>query len=351
MSEGSRAAGRLTGAPPLAGVATLSAFADFAVTRLAVRLAAAGESPADHDLLVRLATVGELLRNLAALAGLVALLSIVLDFLRPERPLPLSQRLGVAGFAGVFLPTVLLATVLPVARTTPQVVVFALAAAHLMVALLGMTAFRHGARRALRIGLIALAFASIAALSAGILQLLAPVLGWAFPVSQAFRRAGEVTWLLSLGALAWMAVPAQLPVGRRALALGLGTLAGAVPLALALALRPRDAGSAYEDVLYGATHLELLLGRTPTLYLTLLAFALAGAFAGLFSPAPARRELALGVIAVAAGGYAPSTPSTLLMMVVGAGLITRAYLNASYGPSPAREASLLEVARELEDEP
>ncbi len=341
----SEAAGKLTSAPPLAGVAALSAFADFAVTRLAVRLAAAGESPADHQLLVRLATVGELLRNLAALAGLIALLTMVLDFLRPERPLPLAQRLGVAGFAGVFLPTVLLATVLPVARTTPQVVVFALAAANLMVALLGLTAFRHWAPRPLRIGLIALAFTSIAAVSAGILQLLAPVLGWAFPISQAFRRAGEVTWLVSLGALALMAVPTQLRPSRRALAIGLGAAAGAVPLGLALALRPQDAGTAYEDVLYGATHLELLLGRTPTLYLTLLAFALAGAFSGLFSPSAGRRALALGVVSVAAGGYAPSTPSTLLMMVVGAGLITRAYLSTAHAAAP----SLLELQRELDE--
>ncbi|MEO0324149.1 MAG: hypothetical protein AAF447_14400 [Myxococcota bacterium] len=243
MSEASRVADKLTGAPPLAGVAVLSAFADLTVTRLAVRLAASGEDPADHELLVRLATVGELLRNLAALAGLVVLLSMVLDFLRPERPLPLAQRLGVAGFAGVFLPTVLLATILPAGRTTPQVVVFALAAAHLMVALFGMTAFRHGARRPLRIGLIALSFTSIAAVSAGILQMLAPVLGWAFPVSQAFRRAGEVTWLLSLGALALMALPTQLPRGRRALALGLGAAAGAVPLGLALMLRLQSRSS------------------------------------------------------------------------------------------------------------
>ena len=344
MGEGASAARKLTGAPPLAGVAALSAFADFTVTRLAVRLAAAGENPANHLLLVRLATVGELLRNLAALAGLLALTVMVLDFLRPERPLPLMQRLGVAGFAGVFLPTVLLATILPAGRTTPQVVVFALAAANLMVALLGLTAFRHWARRPLRIGLIALAFTSIASVSAGILQLLSPVAGWAFPISQAFRRAGEVTWLLSLGALALTAIPTQLGATRRGLALVFGAAAGAVPLGLALALRPREAGSAYEDVLYGATHLELLLGRTPTLYLTLLALALAGAFAGLFSPAPARRELAFGVISVAAAGYAPSTPSTLLMLVVGAGLVTRAYLSAAHPPAP----SLLAVERELD---
>ncbi|MEM1416302.1 MAG: hypothetical protein AAGH15_15445 [Myxococcota bacterium] len=355
MSEAGADARSPERAPLLAGLAALAAYADFLFSRLTLRLAASGEGALSHASLVRIAQLGDLVRNLAALAGIVAMSLAVVDFLRPGRQLPVSQRVGIASFAGIFLPTTLLAAMLPEARTTPRVVFFALGAAHVMVMLLGGSAFRWPAPRTMRIGLVALTLTAFAALGAGVLQVVEGAVTWAYPVSQALRRTGEVTWLLGLAMLARSAFPTPLPRVRRILVTMVAGLVGALPLLVGTVFRRATSGTAFEDVLYGATHLELLLRRAPTLYLTVLAVLLTAAFAGLFAPTPARRQLALGILSLAAAGYAPTSPSTLLMMALGMMLVTRSYLAAAaiHGSMPlARtEPSLLEVARELEGEP
>lgn len=312
---------RLEAAPLLGIVAAVCAVIDLALNRVAVRTL--GDSLA-HEELIQLSRWGELPRNLAAVCGLVALTIALVAFLRTPVHAPVRRRLSIAGFAGIFLPTTALATLLPAERTSLQIVLFATGAANVLTVLLGLTAARRAAPPGIRIGVGIMALSALLSFTALVVALVEPIAHTAAGVSTArwLRHAGEAFYLLIPLAVAVSVFPTgHTPRSRLSLAAG---VIAAVTAATLMWWGHEELRAEFTVIVYGATRLEMLLESIPEAYTVPLALGFGVGVGALVSDDAARRQAGAGVLLVVAAGYAARSPSRLLMMVLGAALLARA---------------------------
>jgi hypothetical protein len=276
-------------------------------------------------------------RNLAAVAGVVAVLVSLIAFLRLPGYASIGRRLAVAAFSGIFLPCVAVAALLPAAMLRRKLVVFGLAAANVLVALIAVTAVRYRPERTLR---VALALASATAVltlivvglgqltqaeggfwgSLGALLMAQP--GTTEKVLLGLRHSGEVCWVGVLIACSLVAVWDRGHAAVRA-RVG-GAVALVVALTAGLAALQQMIGHRFRFLLFGSFRLGLLVDDLPLAYALPLAMGLAGAFVALVRRDSAMRQLGAGMIAWLAAGFAPHTPIQLLYLVLGALLLARA---------------------------
>ncbi len=319
-------------APFGAVVVALLAIADQLWNRLLVRVVADRElSGLSHDAIATAGQAGDLLRNTCALLGVLTLGLAITEMIQPRHEAPLHQRLGLAGFAGIFLPTVLLAAVLPAERTTPLVVLFALGAVNLLAILLSTSAGRKGATFEMRSAMVGAALGSFLAFAATIFLLIGALTLWqhAHPLGTALHHGGELLWgvaLVSLGVVGWpreRALWQQLSLGAGVVALMVFAAVGGSWLDHAME------NEAFSSLAYGLLHGQLLLKVAPALYLTLHALVLGVGLSGLAAKSPLRRQASLGLLFLLASGIAPTTPLTLLMLALALTLVWRALVAQS----------------------
>ena len=320
----------LSEAPPLTTFAAVAALFELTLGRLAWHglryVVEPGDLRALHDL-------ARFPRNLAAVAGLVALVVALFSFLRLPGWAPIVRRLAVAAFTGIFVPCMLVATVLPHAALRPRIVVFGLAAANVLVTLTGMTAVRYRPGAALRLATLLVAMTAFLSLTVvGLGQVMMAQHGplaqlAAFFVRNAdtsqrvllgLRHLGELCWFGALvgGALAALH---QRPRGRNtryvvaalilALTFGLGLYGHSV------------IGHRFRLMMFGAFRFGLLLDEAPIAYCIPLGIGVGGALVALAHRSTG--QLGLGLLLWIAAGYAPHTPIQLLYLVLAAMLITR----------------------------
>jgi hypothetical protein len=307
-------------APLLAGLAAGASLVDTLVSRLAApTLASRTPLPVTRAIFA----TGDVAMNLAAVAGLIALGGVLIEVLRRGRFGSLFHRLTVAGFAGVFLPSVALSAALPRAHTTPQLVIVTTGAAFVLAVLFGMSALSARSPLPLRIALGLVTLGAAASLLA-MLMLYAP---WV-------RRhgGGEVgaALLAHLAELAWLATPlcAALALrpdlrsrrGRVALvaALAVGTM-----LSLGFRMLRSVARGQLGDVLYYAFRVQLVLETAPLVYTIGVTLAVMLAVVALLARESWRRQIGAAVLLLVAAGVTPRMPGTLLMFVLGASMLGR----------------------------
>lgn len=338
--------------PPLALLAALASLLDLFGTRLWVRVLSNREvSGLTHGVLIDLKRGGDFVRNLAAVAGLIALALALTEMIQPRAHGGLKQRVGIAGFAGIFLPTAFLATVLPAPRTTPVVVLFAAGAANLLAVVLGISSLRWPGPRVRRVALAGVAATAFFAFTSTVILLIGRITLWSagYPLGVALRRVGEITWLLSLLGFAWAFRPRGLPRARWVpAAIGGGAVAIAALAAFVSARRHLEP-EAHAQLLYGALHADLLVG-VPWVYAAVVATAAGVGVAGALAPEPSDRQGAAGLLLLLSAGFAPTTPATLLMMVLGVTLVGRASVaRSTLAHLRGRAQELKELQRELDD--
>ncbi len=325
------AARPFTHAPLLAALAAVAALADTLISRL-VAPTLAPRAPLAVTRAIFAA--GDVAMNLAAVAGLVALGSVVLEALRRGRFGSLFHRLTVAGFAGVFLPSIALAAVLPRARTSPQLVIFATGAAFVLALLFGVSALQRRSAAPLRLA-VGLVTASACAGLLGMLCLYAPWLG---------RHAGgEVTAALlgHVAEVAWLTTPLCAAVALRpelASRRGRAALVVALLLGTALSIGFRTlralARGQLGDVLYYAFRVQLLLETAPLAYTVGITLVVMLGIVALLARESWRRQIGTAVLLLVAAGVTPRMPGTLLMFVLGATMLGRlALADAQAGAS------------------
>jgi hypothetical protein len=315
-------------APPLGILAAWMALTDTLVNRVFVR----SMSGLAHTTLVEISEIGRFPRNLAAICAMIALGTALLSFLREPRYASISRRLLIAGFAGIFLPAVALATVLPAERNRQEMVIIGIGAANVLGVLIGLSALRRPAPRGIRIGLGLLTCAALLSFGALVITVLeASVLSrglGAEVLHDSWQLAYDSKGLLKhVGELAYLAAPIAVGatlISRSANRIAL-VLAGvtAVGCLIGFVVGASALGGDFSVVLYGAQRLELL-EATPQAYLPLVAFALGLAIFATASPTPGHRQIGAALLLVIAAGYAPQTPASLLMMVLGMTLCARA---------------------------
>lgn len=324
----------LSKGPPLMLIAVLAAVVETILARVLWHGLPDVLEPAD---LFEIRRFSRFPRNLAAVAGILSLTIAILGFLRFPGFAPIGRRLAVAAFSGIFVPSILVSALLRPEMLRRKLVIFALAAANVLVTLVGMTAVRYRADRALRIAVgLASATALLTLLFVGIGQLATADSGLfegvgAFLVERSsgvemvmlgIRHAGELSWIGVLAAGCFTAAYDRGAPGvpQRATAVVVVTAIFAVAI---LALEDL-VGHRFRFVLFGSFRFGLAIDDEPSLYALPLAVGLAGACAAIVRRDPALRQLGGGLFLWIAGGFAPHTPIQLLYFVLGAVLITRA---------------------------
>ncbi len=321
--------------PLLGMLAVVAALLDLGINRFAIR-ALVGTLP--HPALITLSRWGELPRNLAAVSGLVALTMALLSFLRTPTHAPVRRRLSIAGFAGIFLPTTALATLLPADRTSPQIVLFATGAANVLAVLLGVTAARRAAPVGIRAGVAVMAVSALSAFTALVVVLFEPLSQSRIGVLVALtlKGIGEVGFMLT-PLLVGVSVFPRGRTTRSRVALAVGVLAFAATAALGW-WGMAELRADFAIVLYGAARVELWLEAAPAVYVLLFAAAVGIGAGALASGDAIHRQAGAGVLLLVASGYAARSPGRLLMTVLAVALLSRACLALGEAVAAARRA-------------
>lgn len=321
--------------PPLAVLAVVAALVELFLARAAWHALTEVWPAAD---VLELRRWARFPRNLAAVAGLVALTASLFGFLRLPGYAPIGRRLSVAAFAGVFVPSVAVTAVLAPEHVRRKLVVFSLAAANVLVTLVALTAVRYRAELALRLAAaLASASAFFSLLAVGLTQLaqaesgfwhavgiaLVESSGGGEPLVMAVRHVGELCWMGVLLACTVAVVRDGLVTKARARVAAILVLALVTTAAL-VTLRSGMGPYRFGLLLFGTFQLSLFVGAAPAFYAFPLGLGLASGLAGLLRPEPSLRQLGAGLLLWLVAGVAPHTPIQLLYMVLGALLLSRA---------------------------
>ena len=321
--------------PPLALMAVVAAVFELFLARIAWH---GLYDIVDPTLLRELRRLARFPRTLAAVAGIVALIVALMSHLRLPGWAPVGRRLAVAAFSGVFVPAVVVATVLPAASLRRRLVIFGLAAANVLVVLLGMSAARYRPGRGVRVATVTATVTCFVALAVVGLGQLAHVdgpgalggLGALFMahasatqrVLMGMRHVGEIAWMVTPMAAAWTVAAKGPEAGRPGRIRALVALA--VVLAGAVLGFQQLVGHRFRLALFGAFRLGLFTDDAPALYAIPLGVGAAGAVLALGRRSEALRQLGAAMILWLAAGYAPHTPIQLCYLVLGGMLLSRA---------------------------
>lgn len=311
---------RLNAVPPLTWMAGLAALADLVVNRILI--------PLGHDVwtrgqLAQLDTWGNFALNLSVVSALVVLAFCIGGLSMRKSGLPLSARLGLSGFGWVFVSIVAMMTLLPRAYTKPELVQVVTGLAHALMLLLVLAGMHWRSTRAAAGALLLSLVAAFSGVASMIVTQTSQRYYWeqAERLSNAFRWSGELAYLaIPLAIAAGLAIPWRALRGK--LTLACATLTAALVTA-GMLLWKQMAGADLPTVLYGALRLDFLPDESVVLYAIPLGIGWAVTAAAALSGDPARRQMGAALLLLLSAGFAPRTPSTLVMTVLGIALLAR----------------------------
>jgi hypothetical protein len=301
----------------MAGVAAL---VDLLINRVLIKL---GNEAWSRDILIELGRWGGFARNLSVISALVTLAFCLVALSSRKSGLPLSARAGVVSFGWLLVPIVASMTVLPRALTPVERVLVVAGLAHALTLLLILAGIHWRPTRATSAALLLMLVASLSGVASTIVTLVGNRTYWdqTERLSNAFRWSGELAYLAVPLALGFgVAISSSQARGRAALALSALTAAS---FASGMIVWQRAVGTDLPTLLYGALRLDLLPDAYVVLYAIPLGIGWAVTVASILSKDPARKQVGAALLVLLSGGYAPQTPSTLLMMVLGVALLSR----------------------------
>lgn len=309
------------GVPPLAWMAGVAALADLVINRVLVPL---GRNIWSHDAFARLDTWGGFARNLSVVSALVALSFCLASFSSAKSALPLSARAGIASLGWVLVPIVALMTFLPSGWTRVELVLAVAGLAHALILLLILAGIHWRSTRPTSAALVLTLVAAFSGIVSMLVSLVEPRTHWEHTerLSNAFRWSGELAYLavpLTIGLA--ISIPWREARGKAALALS-GLAAGLVTAGMAF--WKHAVGQDLPDLLYGAVRLDFLPDDDFVLYAIPLGVGWAVTVAAMLSKESIQRQMGAALLLLLSAGYAPRTPSTLMMTVLGAALLARA---------------------------
>ncbi len=316
----------LAAVPPLTWMAGGAAFADLVIARILLLL---GHETWSTEALTRLDEWGSFARNLAVVSGLVALGFCLASLCSKKSRLPLSARAGIASFGWILIPIIALMTFLPRAWTRPELVIVVAGLAHACILLLVLAGLHWKSTKAIAATLVLTLIASISGVASMVVTMVGGRAYWQHTerLSNAFRWSGELAYLLiPLAVGLAVSIPWREARGKAALALS-GLAAGAV--AAGMAVWSETVGRDLPDLVYGAFRLDFLPERHFILYAIPLGIGAAVTVAAVLSRDPIRRQLGAALLLMLSAGYAPRTPSSLLLTVLAVALMARAAIAAA----------------------
>ena len=227
------------------------------------------------------------------------------------------------------IPIIALMTFLPRAWTRPELVIVVAGLAHACILLLVLAGLHWKSTKAIAATLVLTLIASISGVASMVVTMVGGRAYWQHTerLSNAFRWSGELAYLLiPLAVGLAVSIPWREARGKAALALS-GLAAGAV--AAGMAVWSETVGRDLPDLVYGAFRLDFLPERHFILYAIPLGIGAAVTVAAVLSRDPIRRQLGAALLLMLSAGYAPRTPSSLLLTVLAVALMARAAIAAA----------------------
>jgi len=301
-------------------MAGLAALADLVINRALIKL---GHGTWSNEALFELDRWGSFARNLSVVAALVATAFCLGSLSSRRSGLPLSARAGIAAFGWVLIPIVTLMTFLPLAWTRPQLVLVIAALAHATILLLILSGLHWKSTPSMVAALILTLVASLSGLASTVVGMIGGRSLWEHTdrLSNAFRWSGELAYLAVPIALAFaLAIPWGTVRGK--VAVVASTLAAAA-VAIAMAFWYRAVVDDLPTMVYAAARLDLFPDVYAVLYAIPLGLGCAVSVAAMVSKDPARQQIGVALLLSLSAGYAPRTPSGLIVTVLGVALLAR----------------------------
>jgi len=304
-------------------MAGAAALADLAINRVLLPL---GIDVWSHDALVWLDNWGSFARNLSVVSALVALSFCLASLSSAKNGLPFSARAGIASFGWVLIPIITLMTFLPRAWTRVELVLVVAGLAHALILLLILAGIHWRSTRPTSVALVLMLVAAFSGVVSMMVSMVGERMHWEHTerLGNAFRWSGELAFLAAPIAIGFaVAIPWRETRGKAALVLS--GLAAAL-VAAGMAVWKHLVGLDLPDLLYGAVRLDFLPEDDFILYAIPLGVGAAVTVAAMLSKDPVRRQIGAALLLLLSAGYAPRTPSTILMTVLGVALLARAAL-------------------------
>ncbi len=315
--------------PPLAWMAGIAALADVLLNRVLVLL---GIDVWSHGALVWLDGVGSFARNLSVVSALVALSFCLASLSARKSGIPFSARAGIASFGWVLIPIVTLMTFLPRAWTRPQLVIVVAGLAHALILLMILAGAHWRSTRPVSVALVLTLVAALSGFLSTAVSLIGGPRYWDHTerLSNSFRWSGELAYLAVPLAVAFaLSIPWREARGRFTLVLS-GIAAASV--ATGMLVWKRVVGPSLPDLLYGALRLDFLPDDHFVFYTLPLGLGAAVTVAAALSRDPVRRQIGAALLLLLSAGYAPRTPSALVVTVLGVALLARAGMALAQRP-------------------
>ena len=314
----------LSVAPPLTWMAAVACVVDLLINRVILRTSADSLS---RDAFLQLDRWGAFSRNLAVVSALVALTFALVAYGSRKSGLPLSARIGILGFGWAFVPIIAAMTFLPLAWTRVELVLVVVGLAHALIVLLILAGIHWRSRRGLSSALALL----LVAYASGIGSLVVTLVGARVLWEHTERLAVALRWS---GELAFLVVPITFGFALRVPwreARGKGTILlstlAIVAVVVGLFSWRQVAGGSLPNLFYGAFRLDLLAEHgTVGWYAVPLGIGWAVACSATLSKEAAMRQAGAGLVLLLSTGYAPRTPSALVLSVLAVALVSRTAL-------------------------
>jgi multisubunit Na+/H+ antiporter MnhF subunit len=308
-------------APPLAWMAGAAALADLIVNRIWIPSIGTVSSAATVS---QLSQAGSFARNLSVVSALVALSFCLIAMSSRKSGLPFSARAGIASFGWVLVPIVTMMTLLPRGLTRPELVLALVGLSHALIFLLILAGIHWRSTLATGAALVLTLVASVSGVVSMIVRMVGERAYWEQTdrLSNALRWSGELAYLAVPVAIGF-AVAIPLREARGKVVLLLSGLAAAV-VAAGMSLWTAAVGRELPTLLYGAVRLDFLPDEHFILYAIPLGIGWAVTVAAMLSRDRIGRQMGAATLLLLSAGYAPRSPSTLIVTVLGVALLSRA---------------------------
>jgi len=303
-------------------MAVVGCAGDLIINRILLRTWA---SDLSREAFLQLERWGTFSRNLAVVSGLVALSFCLSAYGSRKSELPLSARIGIMGFGWALIPIVVMMTFLPLAWTRVELVLVIAGLAHALILLLILAGIHWRSTKAISSTLALLLVAYVS----GIVSLIVTLLGgralWEHTarLAFAFRWSGELAFLAVPIAVGFaVGIPWRGARGKSTLVLA--TIA-ALGVAAGMVAWRNSVGGDLTNLFYGAFRLDFLADKNAIAwYAVPLSIGWAVTVVATLSKDPTLRQVGAALVLLLCTGYAPRTPSALVMSVLAVALVSRA---------------------------
>lgn len=311
--------------PTLAVLAALAAVLDLFYSRI-VRVVVLTRIPADQFVGSWAERLLPFFVNVVMVAGTVAVVVGIVDMMRAQSFAPISRRVSIAAFLGVFGAALISLALVPVERVgVPRVmVVVTIAAGCVLQILVLMSTLMHRTLQRFRLACW-LALATSLLVLVQFMLTSAPYVA-AMPYAEItavwVKRAAEVAWLVT-PVLAAPRVLSDGPSIRTRLSYFFGFVAFMLA-AFAMGIAKVALKSRFESALFYTVRVELFASLAPLLYSPFFGLAFGAGIAGIAGPRSARQQGGAALLLWLAAGAMPTSPARMLMSVLAVILLARA---------------------------